>query len=72
LTTIADQCAVKRVLKHTNELIEEYEVEMRPEKITHVVNDIQILSAAKPLFTEDAWLAVEDVLSRVSGKDLLK
>ena len=53
------------VLKDCGKLVEENEVEVRPEKLPDAAIDENVgVCLIRKYFTSDAWLLVEDVLER--------
>ena len=64
LSWFVDQCKIHPVL-NKGELIEENEVECRPEKISNAILDQSVdVHLIRHCFTNDAWLIVQDVLNR--------
>jgi hypothetical protein len=59
---MADSYAVERVLENSTELITEEEVETVPEKLIGIKVTEANMNAARPLFTDDAWLVVKTSL----------
>ncbi|XP_060554702.1 uncharacterized protein LOC132715677 isoform X3 [Ruditapes philippinarum] len=72
LYKMADSYAVERVLENSTELITEEEVETVPEKLIGIKVTEANMNAARPLFTDDAWLVVKtslDCLAKDLGKN---
>ena len=64
LSWFVDQCKMKLVLRK-EKLIEENEVECRPERISNAILDQSVdVHLIRHYFTTDAWLIVQDVLQR--------
>lgn len=66
LSWFVDQCKIDPVLRK-GEVIEESEVECRPERISSAILDESVdIYLIRHYFTNDAWLLVQDVLKRKS------
>ena len=64
LSWFVDQCKIDPVLRK-GKLIEESEVECRPERISSAILDESVdVHLIRHYFTNDAWLIVQDVLKR--------